>query len=58
MLGEIWHFFALACTFIVLVARLSTALTFVELIAASIAVGSIIPAGIVYIIACLTSAIG
>jgi hypothetical protein len=58
MLGELWYFATLAATFVVLVARLSPRLSLPEIVAATVAVGSIGPAWIVYIISCLTSAIG
>ncbi len=58
MLAELWYLQTLVAAFVVLVARLGSALTLPELVAASVAVGTIIPAWIVYIVACLTSAIG
>jgi hypothetical protein len=56
--GSLWFVGCVAASFVVLVARLSPALTLPEIIAASIAVGSIVPAWIVYLVACLTSAVG
>ncbi len=56
--AELWFLATLLGTFVVLTARLGLRLTFVELVAASVAVGCTVPAWIVYIVACLTSAIG
>ncbi len=58
MLGILWYLGGVAASFVVLVSRLSNALTLPELVAASFAVGNVIPAWVVYFIACLTSAIG
>ncbi len=58
MLGLLFYLATLAAAFVAVVARLAPRLSLVELIAVSVAVGSIVPAWIIYIIACLTSALG
>ncbi len=58
MLAELWYLLTLGAAFVVLVSRLGSTLTLTEHIAASVTVGTIVPAWIVYLIACLTSAIG
>jgi hypothetical protein len=58
MWGELWYLSTVLASFVVLCARFSPRLSIAELVAGSVAVGSIVPAWIVYILACLTSAIG
>lgn len=62
-LGMIWHVYGIVCAFILLTARLaptqkSYRLTLAEIVAASFPVGMICNVWLVFIIACLTSAIG
>ncbi len=57
MLGLLAYGATLAVTFVVLLARLHPQLPLLEIVAGTIAVGTILPAFIVYILACLFSAI-
>jgi len=62
-LGVLWHVYGIVCAFMVLVARFggegkSWRLTFAEILAATFPVGIIVSVWMVFIIACLTSAIG
>jgi hypothetical protein len=57
LLGLLWFAASLAGAFIILVARLPR-LNLIELLAGSVAVGTIGSAWAVYLVACLTSAIG
>jgi len=56
--GEAWFAFSVAAAFVVLLARLSPHLSLVEIAAGALPVGAICSSWAVYLIACLTSAVG
>lgn len=56
--GVVWHASMVVAAFVVLVARLAPRLTLPELLAASVPVGTIAGAWVIYLLACFTSATG
>ncbi len=57
MLGLVWYTFTLLATYTVMLARFYPQLPMLEIVAGTAAVGTIVPAFIVYILASLFSSI-
>lgn len=58
MWGIAWYLGTTAATLLLLVARFGTLFTLPEYLAISIPIGAVVPAWLVYIVACLTSVLG
>ena len=56
--GLLWYAYCLAAAFVVLVARVAPHLTLAEVLAATVPVGTVASAWIIFLVAVLTSAIG